>query len=169
MTEAEIIELVRGGEGINVEFKRSATAITKDVYDTVCAFSNRDGGVILLGVSDDGTITGVAPEAIDHMKADFVTAINNAENFIRRFICNHRHLRWRGTYCLSSRFHRVRRFAGIAGEFLIAIMKRTSILQTVWIWFISCTRARAAVILSIKLRAFKWMICAQISSTVRER
>lgn len=51
MTEAEIIELVRGGEGINVEFKRSATAITKDVYDTVCAFSNRDGGVILLGVS----------------------------------------------------------------------------------------------------------------------
>ena len=81
MTEAEIIELVRGGEGINVEFKRSATAITKDVYDTVCAFSNRDGGVILLGVSDDGTITGVAPEAIDHMKADFVTAINNAEKF----------------------------------------------------------------------------------------
>ena len=47
MTEAEIIELVRGGEGINVEFKRSATAITKDIYDTVCAFSNRDGGVIL--------------------------------------------------------------------------------------------------------------------------
>ena len=81
MTEAEIIELVRGGEGINVEFKRSATAITKDVYDTVCAFSNRDGGVILLGVSDDGTITDVAPEAIDHMKADFVTAINNAEKF----------------------------------------------------------------------------------------
>lgn len=41
MTEAELLRLIEGGENIQVEFKRSTTEITKDVYDTVCSFSNR--------------------------------------------------------------------------------------------------------------------------------
>lgn len=43
MTEAEILELIRSGESTTVEFKKSTNEITKDVYDTVCSFSNRDG------------------------------------------------------------------------------------------------------------------------------
>ncbi len=50
MTEAELLKLIEDGENIRVEFKKSTTEITKDVYDTVCSFSNRDGGIILLGV-----------------------------------------------------------------------------------------------------------------------
>ncbi len=49
----------------------------KDVYDTVCSFSNRDGGIIILGVKDNGNIVGVSPDAVDRMKRDFVTSINN--------------------------------------------------------------------------------------------
>ena len=41
MTEAELLTLIHGGENICVEFKKSTNDITKDVYDTVCAFSNR--------------------------------------------------------------------------------------------------------------------------------
>ena len=54
MTEAELLKLIQGGENIHVEFKKSTHEITKDVYDTVCAFSNRDGGTILLGVKETG-------------------------------------------------------------------------------------------------------------------
>ena len=47
---AELLELINQGENHTVEFKKSTTAITKDVYQTVCAFSNRDGGHIFFGV-----------------------------------------------------------------------------------------------------------------------
>ena len=79
MTEAELLNLIHNGENIRVEFKKSTDDITKDVYDTVCSFSNRDGGTIILGVKDDGTILGVAPDAVDHMKKDFVTSVNNGQ------------------------------------------------------------------------------------------
>ncbi len=79
MTEAELLNLIHGGENIRVEFKKSTNDITKDVYDTVCAFSNRDGGIIIMGVKDSGEILGISPDAIDRIKKDFVTSINNGQ------------------------------------------------------------------------------------------
>lgn len=64
-------------EGHTIEFKKSTTDITKDVYESICAFSNRDGGHIFLGVKDNGEILGIEPGCIEKMKKDFVTAINN--------------------------------------------------------------------------------------------
>lgn len=40
MTEEELLNIIQGGENIQVEFKKSTHEITKDVYDTVCSFSN---------------------------------------------------------------------------------------------------------------------------------
>ncbi len=54
-----LLALIRQGEGLTVEFKKSTTEITSDVYDTVCSFSNREGGHIFLGVKDNGEIIGV--------------------------------------------------------------------------------------------------------------
>ena len=54
-----LMNLIRQGEGLTVEFKKSTTDITEDVYDTVRSFSNRDGGHIFFGVKDNGTILGV--------------------------------------------------------------------------------------------------------------
>lgn len=79
MQESQLLEIIHCGEGISIEFKKATNEITKDVYDTVCSFSNRDGGHILLGVRDDGVILGVNPDAILRMKKDFVTSINNAQ------------------------------------------------------------------------------------------
>ena len=79
MTEIELLKLIQGGENIQVEFKRSTTEITRDVYDTVCSFSNRNGGTIILGVEDSGVILGVDSNAADRMKKDFVTCINNGQ------------------------------------------------------------------------------------------
>ena len=41
-----LMNLIRQGEGVTVEFKKSTTDITKDVYYTVCSFSNRGMAVI---------------------------------------------------------------------------------------------------------------------------
>jgi len=66
-----LLALIKQGDGINVEFKKSTTDITKDVYDTVCSFSNRDGGHIFLGVKDDGTILGVKEDCVEKIKKNF--------------------------------------------------------------------------------------------------
>ena len=49
----------------------------KDVYDTVCSFSNREGGHIFFGIKDTGAIHGVDKDCIEQMKKNFVTTINN--------------------------------------------------------------------------------------------
>lgn len=78
MTESELLSLIQNGENNRTEFKKSANEITKDVYDTVCSFSNRDGGHIFLGIKDNGKIAGIAPDAVEKMKKDFITSVNNA-------------------------------------------------------------------------------------------
>ena len=79
MTEKELSAIFAEGENSTIEFKKSTKEITKDVYETVCSFSNRDGGHIFLGVLNDGTVLGVDPSAVDKIKKDFVTAINNPQ------------------------------------------------------------------------------------------
>ena len=49
-------DLLALGEGTKVEFKRS---LRSDVGREICAFANATGGVILLGVDDEGTVHGV--------------------------------------------------------------------------------------------------------------
>ena len=39
MTIDEIKKLIQVGEKIDVEFKESKNALTKDVFDTVCSFN----------------------------------------------------------------------------------------------------------------------------------
>ncbi len=77
MIPQELLELIHGGENITVEFKKSRTEVTKDVYETVCAFSNRDGGHIFLGVKDNGDILGIEEDKIDKVKKEFITSVNN--------------------------------------------------------------------------------------------
>ena len=78
----DLKSIIAKGEGINIEFKESKNKIPSDVYETVCSFSNRIGGHIFLGVSDDGEITGVEPSCIAQMKKNFVTTINNPKKFM---------------------------------------------------------------------------------------
>ena len=40
MTEAELLNLIHGGENICVEFKKSTNEITKDVYDTCLLYTS---------------------------------------------------------------------------------------------------------------------------------
>lgn len=79
MTYHELTDILADGENSSIEFKKSTTDITKDVYETVCSFSNRDGGHIFLGVRNDGMVLGVDRFCADKIKKDFVTSINNPQ------------------------------------------------------------------------------------------
>ena len=68
MTKNELNKFIRKGEGYQIEFKSSFDSLSKDVFDTICSFSNREGGTIILGVDNDGTIKGVNPESIQKIK-----------------------------------------------------------------------------------------------------
>ena len=79
MTLEEIKKLIQDGEKIDVEFKESRNVLTKDVYDTVCSFNNRNGGHILLGINENKEIVGVNPEKADKILKEFTNAINNPQ------------------------------------------------------------------------------------------
>jgi len=53
----ELLELIRNGESSGVEFKRDTVENWKLARELV-AFANGSGGSVLLGVEDDGTVSG---------------------------------------------------------------------------------------------------------------
>ncbi len=58
MTKSELLELITNGENSKVEFKRDDLR-PEQLAKEVVALINFNGGRILLGVDDDGTITGI--------------------------------------------------------------------------------------------------------------
>jgi len=65
-----IIDIISNGEGLTTEFKKSREKVTSDVYQSICAFLNRKGGQVFLGVEDDRTITGIKEDAVEQIKKD---------------------------------------------------------------------------------------------------
>lgn len=49
------------------------------MYESVCSFLNRLGGIIIMGVSDKGEILGIDEKHIGGMQKNFVNQINNKE------------------------------------------------------------------------------------------
>lgn len=58
MTHTELLEIISNGESSGVEFKRDVVA-NHDLAKELVAFSNLRGGMVLLGVEDDGSISGI--------------------------------------------------------------------------------------------------------------
>lgn len=79
MNEKKILEMINKGEGINIEFKESKNKLNRDVFESVCAFLNRNGGHLFLGVKDDGTILGIDEDSISKVKDNFVSSMNNPD------------------------------------------------------------------------------------------
>jgi len=79
MNANQLLEVINNGEGITLEFKECKNALNRNVYETVCAFLNRRGGTLLLGVGDDGKITGVDDNYLEQIRKDFITTINNPQ------------------------------------------------------------------------------------------
>jgi predicted HTH transcriptional regulator len=57
----KIVQLIQNGEGISLEFKRTLTS-SRRIARVLVSFANTSGGTLLIGVEDDGSITGVSSE-----------------------------------------------------------------------------------------------------------
>lgn len=79
MTPEHLARLLRDGEGLTVEFKRAREALNRDVYETICAFLNQRGGTLVLGAADDGSVTGIKPEAVAQIRKDLVNTLHNSQ------------------------------------------------------------------------------------------
>ena len=102
-----LLQLINGGESISVEFKESHKALNKDVYDTVCSFSNRNGGHIFLGVKNNSEIIGIEEDCIEkiHDRFSHFKAINS--NLFAMLCC-----------VFISTCHAVRSYTTNSGSFL---------------------------------------------------
>ncbi len=60
----EVQEIIANGENSGVEFKRDDLR-TQDLAKELVAFSNLQGGMVLLGVENDGTVTGLTRDGIE--------------------------------------------------------------------------------------------------------
>ena len=86
-----IAELIAEDESQYVEFKSTATLNTRTgvrdsrvehaIIKTVCGFLNSRGGTLLIGVADDGSIIGLAPDM-----AILDKAASDIEDFFERFV-----------------------------------------------------------------------------------
>jgi len=56
MEVTRIKRLLREEENIRLEFKEAATALPGNLFETICAMLNSEGGSILLGVDDNGLV-----------------------------------------------------------------------------------------------------------------
>lgn len=81
MTPERVYELLKLGENIAIEFKRCGSGIESDTYESVCAFLNRFGGDLFMGVSDAGEILGVPPKAAADMAKNFISCVSNPNLF----------------------------------------------------------------------------------------
>ncbi|PWL25025.1 MAG: hypothetical protein DCO98_01215 [Altererythrobacter sp. XM-24bin4] len=86
---------IRSGEGKHLEFKQTISLCVRDgikkpvieheIMKTLCGFMNTDGGVLLVGVNDDGLITGINQE----MKSLYKKSKDEYLKKIRNLVVNH--------------------------------------------------------------------------------
>lgn len=63
-TKTELLEIISNGENSGVEFKR-ADLRPQDLAKELVAFSNLEGGMVILGIEDDGQISGIVRNDIE--------------------------------------------------------------------------------------------------------
>jgi len=62
MDVGQLQTVIQAGESLTVEFKSDRRQISDNtIYEEVVALANTEGGVLLVGVEDDGSVTGAKP------------------------------------------------------------------------------------------------------------
>jgi ATP-dependent DNA helicase RecG len=67
MLKSELLEIIANGENSGIEFKRDDMR-SEHLAKEVVAFANLQGGRILIGVEDDGTISGICQRTHDTLE-----------------------------------------------------------------------------------------------------
>ena len=78
MNAEQAKKLIEEGEGEEVEFKESFPG-TEDVARIICSFANVSGGTLIIGVSDDGKITGISGN-LDEMQKKVSVSVQDIKS-----------------------------------------------------------------------------------------
>ena len=95
-----IDNILQKGESISVEFKRAKNKLPENLFDTVCTFLNRNGGTVLLGVSDNGTVKGIDAGAVLQMKKDIAVLSNNPQKLFLAFLFDVQEVKFEGKWLI---------------------------------------------------------------------
>ena len=103
MTIEKLEELLQAEESFTVEYKECVNGLNNSVFETVCSFSNRYGGHILLGVKEvehKGVVIGVNPKCVEDMKRNFINVLNNPKNIHPSLFLNLESIEYNGMIVL---------------------------------------------------------------------
>ena len=81
-----IHNLLEQGEGISVESKKASSQLPDNFFETICAFLNRNGGSILLGITDDKIVEGVNPNMVEILCKNIANLSNNPQKLFPSFL-----------------------------------------------------------------------------------
>jgi len=71
-TISDLIQLIKQGESEEIEFKKT---VTVDLGKDIVAFANTNGGKILIGIGDDGSIIGTSKDAEQRISDILMTIV----------------------------------------------------------------------------------------------
>ena len=86
MSLERVKQLLREKESIRLEFKVANNTVPDNLFESICAMLNREGGDILLGVDNSGNVAGVEKGAIKRMVENIVNLSNNPQKLDPPFI-----------------------------------------------------------------------------------
>ena len=74
ISASKLHTLLIAGENAAIEYKRCGEGPKADTFESICAFLNKTGGVVILGVEDDGTVVGLPPKGVEAMNKNPIIA-----------------------------------------------------------------------------------------------
>lgn len=79
MESQRLRHLLHQEESTHLEFKSGKSGLPGSLYETICAFLNHDGGDLLIGVEDDGSVSGIKADAAKAMALNIASGLNNPD------------------------------------------------------------------------------------------
>src|SRR4030043_1563444 len=77
MTLEELTNFLQHKRDEHLEFFECKTGFDYRLFDTVCAFLNTQGGLIVLGVKTNGEISGIDPSNVEKYKKEIIKVSND--------------------------------------------------------------------------------------------